>query len=318
MTPAQHLPSVAFSRTARYRAQGGRFRGHSEPPPASQMALESPLAEFPALPLFTDAYMADTDHLTDAEHGRYLKLLILLWRTPGQRIPNDDGWLARKFRRSVEDVQKEIRPLVDEFCQTDGNWISQKRLSREFSYLRKQSKKQSDRAKKRWDNEIPSSPGNATPGNAPTPTPTPSITEEANASSDSIELFHGPNGSPRPAPLAADLTAGFEAWYATYPRHVGKGAAAKAFRNARKRGASIEVLTDGARRYAEARAGQDPQFTAHPATWLNQDRFLDQADPQCPLGASNGTGFGNANRPASPHEGLFAAAAQAARDRRNA
>ena len=29
------------------------------------------MARFPSLPLFVDAYLADTGHLTDAEHGRY-------------------------------------------------------------------------------------------------------------------------------------------------------------------------------------------------------------------------------------------------------
>lgn len=83
------------------------------------------MAQLPAMPLFTDAYLADCDHLTDAEHGRYLLMLIHMWRAPNQRFPNDDAWLARKFRRSVEDVRGELRPLIQEFFRCDGNWISQ-------------------------------------------------------------------------------------------------------------------------------------------------------------------------------------------------
>jgi len=45
---------------------------------------------------------------------------------------------------------------------------------------------------------------------------------------------------------------------------------------------------DGARRYAEARAGQDPQYTAHPATWLNAGRWDDEIQATTP--GANGYG----------------------------
>jgi hypothetical protein len=38
------------------------------------------------------------------------------------------------------------------------------------------------------------------------------------------------------------------------------------------------VIIAGAQRYAGERAGQDPQFTAHPATWLYQERWLDDTE----------------------------------------
>ncbi len=126
------------------------------------------MAEFPAMPLWTDAYLADCGHLDDAETGRYLMILILLWRAPKQRFPNDDGWLARKFRRTEDAVRLQLRPLIAEFCLCSGNWITQDRLTREFAYVKSKSKKQSARAKARWDNEK-----HSCRGYAPTPTPTP-------------------------------------------------------------------------------------------------------------------------------------------------
>lgn len=77
------------------------------------------MADYPAFPLWTDAYLADTMHLTDAEHGLYLLMLIHLWRTPKQRFPNDDQWLARKFGMTLEQVRTELRPLIKEFLSTD-------------------------------------------------------------------------------------------------------------------------------------------------------------------------------------------------------
>lgn len=109
------------------------------------------MAEFPALPLFVDSYMLDCGHLTDCEHGRYLQILMQLWIAPQQRLPNDDTWLARKFRKSPEEVRRDLRPLIEEFCQSTGNWITQRRLSKVFEHVKETSKRQSGRAKSGWD-----------------------------------------------------------------------------------------------------------------------------------------------------------------------
>lgn len=111
------------------------------------------MAALPFFPFATDAYMTDCEHLGDAEHGRYLLILINLWRAPRQRLPNDDDWLARRFRRSVERVRAELRPLIAEFCQNDGNWITQKRVSREFKRAMKLVKQRRAAAKARWRKE---------------------------------------------------------------------------------------------------------------------------------------------------------------------
>lgn len=136
------------------------------------------MAEMPFFPLATDAFLADTDHLTDEECGRYMRLLIALWRAPQQRLPNDDKWLAKKFRRTVESVQSELRPLIVEFCQNDGNWITQKRISKEFKRAAKQVKQRRDAANARWAKEKEESGRNANTGdgrNAPRLIPTPTL-----------------------------------------------------------------------------------------------------------------------------------------------
>jgi len=140
------------------------------------------VAEFPSLPLFTDAYLADCAHLTDAEHGRYFQLLMLMWRSPDCRIPNDDEWLARKFRRSVEEVKSQLRPVIQEFCSCDGNWITQKRLLRERTYTKRLSKRGSDNVKQRWNKKRQPCQTDTTlyaSGNAPTPTPIPPLSKNS-------------------------------------------------------------------------------------------------------------------------------------------
>lgn len=53
------------------------------------------MAEFPALPLFTDAYLGDTRHLTAAQHGAYLLLLMTAWRSADCSLPDNDIMLAK-------------------------------------------------------------------------------------------------------------------------------------------------------------------------------------------------------------------------------
>lgn len=53
------------------------------------------MADYPALPLFTDAYLADTRHLTPAQHGAYLLMLMCAWRAPDCMLPKDDVYLSR-------------------------------------------------------------------------------------------------------------------------------------------------------------------------------------------------------------------------------
>jgi hypothetical protein len=64
----------------------------------------------------------------------------------------------------------------------------------------------------------------------------------------------------------------FEDFWAEYPRRVGKLAAERAYRAARKL-ASAQTILDG---LVLTRFAKDPQFIPHPSTWLNQGRWMDE------------------------------------------
>ncbi len=67
-----------------------------------------------------------------------------------------------------------------------------------------------------------------------------------------------------------------EAIYQAYPRKEAKPAALKAIRAALKKGqVTAPQLLAATSKYALSRAGQDPKFTPHPATWFNQERWND-------------------------------------------
>jgi uncharacterized protein YdaU (DUF1376 family) len=129
------------------------------------------VAEFPALPLFTDALLADTGHLTEEEFGAYMRLLILEWRTAGCKLPADAAWHMRRLGCDESKYKRLFEPLLGEFFGRDGNFIYQKRLLKEFTYLRNQSQNQSARAKARWNKKKTSCRSDAASGNAPHPTP---------------------------------------------------------------------------------------------------------------------------------------------------
>lgn len=52
------------------------------------------MSKAPSMPMYWDAYLADTTHLTTEEHGAYMLLLAAMWRRNGA-VPDDDKDNAR-------------------------------------------------------------------------------------------------------------------------------------------------------------------------------------------------------------------------------
>src|SRR6056297_1845905 len=84
------------------------------------------MSQAPSMPMFWDAYIADTTHLTTEEHGAYLLLLAAMWRRNGW-VPDDDrdnarilGLTPSKWRR----IKDRLRSLL---IFEDGH-ITQKNL----------------------------------------------------------------------------------------------------------------------------------------------------------------------------------------------
>jgi hypothetical protein len=69
----------------------------------------------------------------------------------------------------------------------------------------------------------------------------------------------------------------FEEFWNLYPRKQAKGAAHTAFQKALKK-TDLETILAGVRRFASD-PNREPEFTAHASTWLNQERWSDEAQP---------------------------------------
>lgn len=134
------------------------------------------MAEFPAMTLWTDRYLADTRHLNRAQHGSYLILLMEAWRRPRCSLPADDAFLAQLAGCSPAEWEADKATIL-RFWTLDKRrreW-TQKGQQKERDFVIAQRAKQADRARKRWNKEEKSDaaalPGKSC-GNAPTPTPT--------------------------------------------------------------------------------------------------------------------------------------------------
>jgi uncharacterized protein YdaU (DUF1376 family) len=86
------------------------------------------MSSAPSMPMFWDAYLADTTHLSTEEHGAYLLLLGAMWRRNGS-VPDNDrdnarilGLTPAKWRQ----IKARLAPLLI----FDNGQITQKNLQK--------------------------------------------------------------------------------------------------------------------------------------------------------------------------------------------
>lgn len=180
------------------------------------------MAQFPALPFWTDAYLSDTRHLSAEQHGAYLLLLMEAWRRPTCTLPDDDEMLARLACMSTERWAFN-RETVMAFWTYDGRrkeW-AQLRLTDERAYVRQKSLSQRHKAAKRWKTTRKSD-AVAMPEGMPDacPLPTPTIVD-TNVSTLS-ERAEGKDAPKEPRKARNTYTPAFEAFWKAYPSTVGQ------------------------------------------------------------------------------------------------
>lgn len=78
---------------------------------------------------------------------------------------------------------------------------------------------------------------------------------------------------------SSELDGDFIKFWSVYPRRVGKGQAVKAWAKAAKK-VDPDSIIAAAEEYARETAGKDAEFIAHPATWLNGERWADEKPQQ--------------------------------------
>jgi len=171
------------------------------------------VAEFPALPLWTDAYLGDTTHLTTIEHGAYMLLLMAAWRSPGASLPDDDAKLAR-YARMTRGQWARVSSTIREFFRAENGVLVQSRLTDEAKHVRQVRQKQRDAGRasalKRKGRHSTDVEQTLNERSTPTPTPTPTpIVEETNVSSTKRAKRAAPAALPKPDDVSDQVWADF-------------------------------------------------------------------------------------------------------------
>lgn len=85
----------------------------------------------PSMPLFGDAYLADTRHLSLEEHGAYLQLMMIAWRSSDCALPDDDTRLARMLGITAGRWAKLKGTVMAFWTLTDKGWTHSGRANQE-------------------------------------------------------------------------------------------------------------------------------------------------------------------------------------------
>lgn len=150
------------------------------------------MSKFPHLPLFTDAFIADTGHLSAQETGAYLMLLMVAWRSPGCRLPDDDAKLARWARVSAKNWPRVKASVMEFWTLADGFW-TQRRLTKEHVSVSRRAEAARDngsrggRAKTLKTNEPANPVGSDRSSGSATPIPIPIATPNGVAASAAVK-----------------------------------------------------------------------------------------------------------------------------------
>ena len=97
------------------------------------------MSQAPSMPMFWDAYLADTTHLTTEEHGAYLLLLAAMWRRNGS-VPDDDKDNARIVGLSIGKWRK-FKVRVAGLLTFENDEITQKKLQKTWKKIQETAQK---------------------------------------------------------------------------------------------------------------------------------------------------------------------------------
>lgn len=210
---------------------------------------------------------------------RGLGLLVRLLSRPDNWETNSEV-LAREFdcgREQMRAVLGELRDLgymkLVKSQDTKGHWSSQW-----FVLEEPEQKDLSPTLPKLGQPE----PGNRVLGHP-----------DAITKTDYKELIQTTEKSKPRALLADDGCENFKAFWSVYPKKAGKDAAKKAFAKRKfDELAFVKVMEAlNEQRFSEQWKKDGGQFIPHPATWLNQGRWMDESNGQ---GSSTSNAFAGA------------------------
>ena len=218
------------------------------------------------MPLYVGDYLKATAHLTAAEHGAYMLLIMHYWSNGS--LPSDDRRLSMIARMSA-DEWSESRAAVAAFFNLDWTHdrIDEEIEKAAISYDRRAAAGRKGGLAKAGPEQCLS---NATAG-------------LKQSHSDSSLRSEGVSESrEREAEKAGQQDAKADEFYAAYPKKLNPDDAKKAFCKRVKSGVDPDVIISATHRFADAhrRAGTEKQFIPAPAVWLNKGGYASEDLPE--------------------------------------
>jgi len=212
------------------------------------------VTSLPYMQLYVSDYLADTAHLTAQQHGAYMLLLMNYWQR-GKALDNSNERLSHVARLSPEEWA-EAKPTLEEFFIVEGNLWTHARVEDDLEKIREKSAKASFAGRRSV------------------------VARGMNERSTNAEqsLNHKEEDKEEEEDKDINKKELFVDFWNVYPLKVGKGAAQKAFEKA-IRTTNADIIIKGAQRY-KSDPNRVPGYTAHAATWLNAQRWLDDPLPQ--------------------------------------
>lgn len=207
----------------------------------------------PWMPLYVADYLNDTAHLTAAESGAYLHLIMFYW--VNGRLPSDENAIARIARLDSR-AWKRSRGVLESFFR-GGHW-THPRIDAEIAKAIEISKSRSANAKQKHSNSR-------------------------------AKALHQPTHSHSHSLIKDNALENFESFFAAYPKRKSRKDAEKAYRQIRRE-VSHETIMAGLERAKRTDSRfRDPKFTPFPASWLRAGGYEDSETS----GASRPNGIQN-------------------------
>ena len=207
--------------------------------------------------LFTEDFVAGTQHLTNEQVGIYIRLLCWNWNKKCIGIPDNNmqryriaGCITESEKLSCDQIMEQFFVLI---VKNDLQAIYQnERQLQEYLFItrRIEASKQNGRLGGR-----PKKPRAEPSQNPPTPTPTSTSKPKTN------------------------INKTFSLFWNKVSYKIGKGTAEKNYAKIEKEWIDKpEVLADMYNKYYNSL--EDTKFAKHPAYWLSDKRYLDEAPSQ--------------------------------------
>ena len=199
--------------------------------------------------LFTEDFVAGTQHLTNEEIGIYIRLLCYNWNKRCRGIPCDNMTYYRIGSCFTESEKASCHKILEQFFIQVGEHFQNERQLQEYLYINKrmEASKQNGKLGGR-----PKKPSIEPSQNPPTTTPTPTITKTKNNNNSYFNMFWDKVGN-----------------------KVSKGIAEKNYLKLENEW--INKPQDLAIMYNKYfNSVEDKQFVKQPAFWLSAKKYLDE------------------------------------------